>query len=160
MKRLICILPLCLLLCACAETVNSSPEPSTAARAVIEACEETPFIRADKDFIADNFAELPSTRDEIVYFAESNDGTEIGFFLLNDSKDIPKAKALIRDYIDSERHHVNALAALYPGEELNARLARYDGAAVGHRGELVYYIIGDRLLVQKAERALQSLPVQ
>jgi hypothetical protein len=154
MKKLLCILPFFLLLCACSDTVNGSPDPHTAARAVIEACEEASFIRADTDFVSTNFQDLPRTEEAIIYCAENNDGTEIGLFFLSDREDISRTEALIREYIDSERRQATALASLYPGEELNARLARYDNAKVGHRGVLVFYVIGDQAFVQQTMKAL------
>ena len=157
MKRLSLLLPICLLLFSCTGS-DTSPDPHAAARAVIAACEgEIDFSCADADFIATNLSDLQGAEKAAVYYGTSNNGTEIGFFLLSDASDIPSAMAAIRRYIGDERRQTSALAELYPGNELTERLARYDHAIVDRCCNLVYYIIADPHVLQQASDALRTL---
>ena len=160
MKRSLLLIPLCLLLFSCAAS-DRTPDPRAAAKAVISACGgDIDLACADADFIATNLEGLQDAADAVVYYATSNNGTEIGFFMLSDERDISKATAEIRRYIQSEREQTASLAALYPGDELTARLARYDNAIVDHRGKLVYYIIADPQVRQQAINALHAFATE
>ena len=151
MKKVFLLLPCLLLLLPSCGAKNITPE--LGAQRVLQAW-DAPFLCADEDFIQSNFAAMPPFGKATVYLSEQNDGTEFGFFEITDVKNVAAAQAAIRDYIASEREQVLSLAALYPGDELNARLARYDAAEIGATGNTAYYFIGDKDAVRAACRAL------
>ncbi|MBE6701807.1 MAG: hypothetical protein E7585_00125 [Ruminococcaceae bacterium] len=153
MKKILLLLTVLLLfLPSCKKETTLTPE--TAAERVLAEW-AIPFVRADEDFVRTNFADLDGVKDAAVYLSEENDGTEFGFFALSDKSRLNEAQANIREYIASERQQVLSLAALYPGEELNARLSRYDSATVGTTGDLVYYFIAERDVAQRLLKGLK-----
>ena len=62
----------------------------------------------------------------------------------------------IKNYIKAESEQVKTLAALYPAEELEARLARYEKATIGSKGKLVYYIVADRPISEKIRNVIRK----
>lgn len=111
---------------------------------------------ADDDFVLNNFGALDYVERAEVYLSANGDGTEIGFFQLTDTSHTGKMKSAIREYLESERRSVESLAALYPGEELNRRLSRFDSATVAESGTLVYYIVAASHDAQKIQKAIQN----
>lgn len=140
MKTIWILLSLCLLFSACA-TQPKELDLQAAAQRTMESYEANAFVRADEDFVATNFGTPEYLEEAAVYYTQNGDGTEFGFFRLSDAKYTAEMERLIRDYLASERESVEALAALYPAEELQARLARFDSVTVGAVGNTVYYFL-------------------
>ena len=85
--------------------------------------------------------------------AASGKSTLAAFLAEKYGADVEK---IIQTYIQSERESVEALAALYPAEELSARLARFDGATVKTVGLTTYYVIADAKIVKKTENLFKN----
>ena len=142
MKWICLILALSCLLSACqkAETDLSGED---AARRVCAACGDGTLRRADDDFVTAVLGGTDRVSWAAIYLDTADNGTEVGLLEAVDTVSVPLVKDAVSEYLASERRSVEALAALYPGEELHARLARFDGAIVAQRGLLVYYILAD-----------------
>ena len=141
MKKLCLLLPLLLLLTACATAQAQSAE--SAANAALESYGAANYVRADDDFLTTNFGELPYVKNAVIYLSKNGDGSEFGFFELTDTRHQNELVAAIKAYLASEEQSVRSLAALYPADDLQARLARFERARVGIEGELVYYAVTD-----------------
>lgn len=154
MKKFLIFLALCCLFCSCARRDGKIQDIQSAAGATLEEY-GTPhdFVRAEQDFIATNFGNTDGITDYAVYYAA--DGTEFGFFRLSDAGNAPDMQNKVRAYLASERESVEALAALYPADELNARLSRFDKATVGTTGDVVYYFLTDPAVPQKVLKQFQ-----
>ncbi len=142
MKKIWMLLSICLLFSACA-TQPKELDLQAAAQRVMESYEANAFVRADEDFVATNFGTPEYLEEAAVYYTKNGDGTEFGFFRLSDARYTADMEQALKDYLASERESVEALAALYPAEELQARLARFDGATVGAKGDTAYYFLTD-----------------
>ena len=155
MKKLILfiVLSACLLLSACA--AKDLPVTENLEERIKQAV-DIPFVRADEDFGQTNFDGLSGVKSWRVYLSEENNGTEYGFFVMESNDDVARMQELIRAYIDSEYEQVRSLAALYPAEELEARLSRYEKATVGAKGKLVYYIVADRPISERIRHVFQQ----
>lgn len=155
MKQLVTVFLLLLLLCSCQKGQPDANVADVAGR-VLDVCGDTPsFLAADPDFVTTNFGEADFVEDAAIYMSEDFDGTEFGIFRLTDTKHEKEMLSLIRAYIQSEREAVESLAALYPAEELSARLARFDNAVVGTSNGVVYYLLMDAPLLERAKSALK-----
>lgn len=142
MNKTICVLLLlALLLSACTRTPNETDIPS-AVSAVQEEYGDK-IILADADFVRTNFGEREYVDEAQVWLSESGDGTEFGFFHLTDLRYTSEMQTAIRAYLVGEKQSVESLAALYPAEELQTRLARFDRAKIGNFGTTVYYFLTD-----------------
>ncbi len=155
MKKLWLLCTLCLCLTACGRE-NTDIGVEEAAGRVMAEYESNAFVRADDDFIETNFNTPDYVEEAAVYYTQNGDGTEFGFFRLSDAKYSADMEKIIKTYIQSERESVEALAALYPAEELNERLARFDGATVNTLGLTTYYVIADAETVQKTENLFKN----
>ncbi len=112
------------------------------------------FLVADADFSATNFgAEYITER--AVCFSQDGIG-EWGLFLLSDTAHANECKAMLRDYLNTEKEAIESLAALYPADELQERLALYKNAAVGSDGTLVWYFALDKDARTLAEQAIRQ----
>ena len=153
MKKICALLTLCLLLTACSKT-PSSLTADTASRVALEACGENNYFRADADFIETNFGQALYLQDSAVYLASNGDGTEFGFFELTDTQYRDEMTAAIRAYLASEEQSVRALSALYPADDLQERLQRFQNVTIGAKGNVVYYFLTDGALSKKAVEAV------
>ncbi|MBR6727448.1 MAG: hypothetical protein IKM08_04590 [Clostridia bacterium] len=142
MKRLSFLCVLFLLLTSCGRAQAQSA--AQAAKDALQTYGAEDFFAADGDFIKTNFGEPDFLKEGVVYLSRANDGREFGFFELTDARYREEMLTLIRDYLASEEQSVRSLAALYPADDLQARLARFEQAAVGADGTLVYYCLVDR----------------
>ncbi len=139
MKRLFILMTLLLLiLSGCG---RSEPEASDIRTLLMQKPED--YFTADEDFIKTNFGLPHYVKTAEVYLSRAGDGREIGFFLLTDTAYCEQQLLQIRDYLASEEESVRALAALYPADELQARLERFQHAKVGCSDRLVYYALTD-----------------
>lgn len=111
---------------------------------------EQGFLRADPDFTESNFGKPDFLSDSAVFLSERG---EIGIFSLNDPARAAEMLTLVNDYLALEQRSVIELAALYPADELEARLARFENAQSGAIGSVVYY----SLLDEKDAATLQGL---
>ena len=153
MKKLCLLCILCLCFVACGHESADIGTEEAAARILTE-YERNAFVRADDDFIKTNFGTPDHLKEATVYYAANGDGTEFGFFRVADASSVDDMEWLIKDYLATERAAVESLAALYPADELVSRLARLDGAAVGHVGNTVYYCVADSALCQAFSKKL------
>ena len=110
--------------------------------------------RVDDDFVRTSFGTPDYVKKVSVYFTANGDGTEIGFFQLTDAAYAGKMKGVIQDYLNSERQAVESLAALYPGQELERRISRFEHAVVEAHGTLVFYVLADD---EQREKILHAL---
>ncbi|MBQ3482617.1 MAG: hypothetical protein IJA78_00385 [Clostridia bacterium] len=156
MKRsILLIVTALLLLCACQKEQATDASADELAQAVIAATAAHEFRRADDDFTENCFEAPAAPAESAVYFAsDANDTCEFGVFRLTDTAHAADMMAAIHDYLESERAAVESLAALYPGDELEARLARYRDATVGASGNIVYYFAMEPHLAEDAQSAL------
>ena len=154
MKRFLCLCLLLFLLFGCAKE-EKSLDFETAASRILEASENGAFVRADEDFVKTNFGAPDYLTEAVVYYAERDDGTEFGFFRVSDAMHVSDMEQTVSEYLATEREAVESLAALYPAEELNARLARFQHAKTGARDTVVYYCLGDDALCKAFERAIR-----
>lgn len=138
---LLLMLSLLLTLGACDGREASAPDFVTTKQQLSAAFDEREgFLRADEDFVATNFGTPDYLLDSTVYLSDTG---EIGVFSLSDPRHAAKMQAAIKEYLATEREAVISLAALYPADELSARLARFDNARVGTVGSIVYYYLLD-----------------
>ena len=136
MKRFCLILPLLLLLGGCNATAPASLEQAEAQALRTVGAD---YRLADADFIATNFPDMPPLKQAKVYLAANGDGREFGFFELSEERQAPQAIASLRAYLANEEQAVRALAALYPAEELQVRLARFARVKIEQNGRLIGY---------------------
>lgn len=111
------------------------------------------FIVADEDFVISNFETAGESFGATVCLLREGVG-EFGLFLLPDAKSAANFLVLVQKYLANEGDAIRSLAALYPAEELEKRLATYDKALVGKKGTLVYYFA---LPEEEAEIAIAAL---
>ena len=156
MKRVFCLLiSLSLFFCACQGKTESASSLLSAATRVQNALGgKESFYEADEDFIADNFGELPYVQEAKVFLGCGEKMQEFGIFRLTDRQKASELKMILKDYLATEKEALTSLSALYPAEELSARLAAYEGAHVGSEGMLVYYFV---LECAQAKVALEAL---
>ena len=154
MKRLGLMIVTLLCIAGCARQ-GDLIDMETATRAVQNEYGDDSLVRAEDDLVRANFGDLDYVQEAAVYYTENADGTEFGFFKLSDKKFAPQMEAVIKEYLKTEREAVESLAALYPAEELSARLARFDNATVGRLGNIVYYCIADGATVKRLTDALR-----
>ena len=154
MKRFLCFCLGIVLLVGCAKE-QASVDIEAVAHKMIEASENITFVRADEDFVKTNFGTPDYLTEVVVYYAERGDGTEFGFFRVSDAMHVAEMEQTVLEYLTTERAAVESLAALYPAEELNARLARFQHAKTGARDTVVYYCLGDDALCKAFERAIR-----
>ena len=150
-KLLLLLLPLLLLFFAC--------KPQSPAAGLEEAkmslFSKSPlqdFTRADEDFIATNFGPPDYVQDHAVYLAQ---GCEAGFFTLKSDSDRAKMEKVIRAYLTRELEAAEGLAALYPSEEMQARVDRLKKAQVGGTNTFVYYLVLDDADIQDLQGKLK-----
>lgn len=149
MKRfLLCCLVMLFVLVSCAR--GSELSFDTLHQGVATHYGEQGFVRADSDFVESNFGKPDYLADSAVFLSERG---EIGIFSLNDPAHAEEMLALVNDYLALEQRSVIELAALYPADELEARLARFENAQSGAVGSVVYY----SLLDEKDATTLQEL---
>lgn len=152
-KLIVCLLALLCLLSACAaRNLPLTEDLDERIRSAVD----LPFVRADEDFGQTNFNGLAGVSSWRVYLSEANDGIEYGFFVMEDAADTIRMETQIKNYIKAESEQVKTLAALYPAEELEARLARYEKATIGSKGKLVYYIVADRPISEKIRNVIRK----
>ena len=154
MKKLCVFLALLLLFASCQRKTHLPNLPEAVEIALSQYGDETDFVRADPDFVATNFNADTEVEEAAVYLSQTGDGTEFGFFSLRDEGDKAKMIAAIDDYLESERQAVEALAALYPAEELEQRRMRFDCATVGATERLVYYFLTDPHIAKQTLKQL------
>lgn len=147
---LLLMLSLLLTLGACDGREANAPDFVTTKQQLSAAFDEREgFLRADEDFVATNFGTPDYLLDSTVYLSDRG---EIGVFSLSDPRHADRMQAVIKEYLATEREAVISLAALYPADELSARLARFDNARVGAVGSTVYYYMLDGEVTGVAER--------
>jgi len=157
MKRTIPILLMLLVLCACKKEQTHTASVEELGGAVCAAAEAYAFERADADFVETGFDAPAALAESAVYFAsDPSDTCEFGIFCLTDAAHAGEMERAIRSYLENERSAVESLAALYPGDELKTRLARYRDALVGTSGNIVYYFVMDPQTASGARDALLS----
>ena len=157
-KRIFCLL-ICLSLffCACQGEKESTSSLSGAVRRVQNALGgKENFYEADEDFIADNFGELPYVQEAKVFLGSGEMTQEFGIFRLTDRQKASELKMILKDYLSAEKEALTSLSALYPAEELSARLSAYEEAHVGSEGMLVYYFVLERTQAKMALEALNG----
>ncbi|MBE6629290.1 MAG: hypothetical protein E7624_00390 [Ruminococcaceae bacterium] len=115
---------------------------------------EEDFVIADADFTVDHFGEPTFLQDAIVALGNGKKTREFGLFRLKDRTKAAELKASVRQYLKGEQEALISLSALYPTEELEARLALYQNATVGSEGMLVYYFVLDKKETKLAIEAL------
>ena len=141
--RILTLFLLTLMLCfgGCDRQSEQPPDFVTTKQQLSAAFDEREgFSRADEDFVTTNFGDPPYLLDSAVYLSDTG---EIGVFSLSDVKHTAEMQEKIKAYLATEREAVVSLAALYPADELSARLARFDSARVGAVGATVYYYMLD-----------------
>lgn len=151
--RMLCLL--LAILCLLPSCAPKEPTPDTVAERM-EAYGTAALRRADEDFVRTNFGAADRWETADVYLSAAGDGTEIGIFWLTDVAHTEEMKATVREYMESERRSVESLAALYPGEELDRRLARFEHAVIESQGRMVYYILADEDQQRELLSALKS----
>ncbi|MBQ8356782.1 MAG: DUF4358 domain-containing protein [Clostridia bacterium] len=157
MKRFCFLLiALLLLLPSCGRRADELSLAKATDMVLTEYGDNASFVRADGDFITTNFGNREDVAESAVYFSESGDGTEFGFFRMSDAAHCGDMESDVRAYIASERQSVESLAALYPADDLNARLKRFDNATVGTVGNIVYYFITEPTIAKNAVRRFRG----
>ena len=154
MKRLAFMILVLLLASGCARQ-SGLVDMESAARAAQNEYGDTALVRAEDDLVHANFGDPDYLEEAAVYYTQNADGTEFGFFKLSEEKFVPQMEAVIQEYLRTEREAIESLAALYPAEELSARLARFDGAIVGRSGNIVYYCLADSATAQRISAAIK-----
>ena len=150
MKRLFLLfLTLALFLPACAKQSGSQDDPR---KQLFSISEFASLTRADDDFVETNFGDPDYLDEGEVYFSDKG---EVGFFLLEDTRYVQEMIKSIERYLSTERDSLLALAELYPTNELETRLRRFDHAKVEARGALVYYLLLDPELMEAASAAMK-----
>jgi hypothetical protein len=102
--------------------------------------EEDEFHPADPDYLENCFAFEAAPTDAAIFFGEEY-GIEIGVFFFADAATAKASLPAVREYLATEEQSVRDLAALYPAEELRARLFRYENAVVLQKGRTVAYFL-------------------
>lgn len=155
MKRLYSLFFLLILLCGCQRSSAADLSLSDALQRVQNALGgKEGFTLADEDFTALNFGTPEYLEGSTICFDSGSDTREIGIFRLSDRRRAQEMKEKVREYLETEQKALASLAHLYPAEELEERLARYQRATVGSEGMLVYYFVLDEKDAQKALSAL------
>ena len=141
MKKLFLLLPLLLILCACAQkpTVTLAKVEATA----LSSYGANDYFLADEDYATASFPEARHVKNARIYLSKGNDGREFGIFELTDSRYISETVGAIRTYLENEEQAVRSLAALYPAEELAARLRRLDRVRIECTGNVISYYLVD-----------------
>lgn len=139
MKKIFCLILLLFLMTACGAKQQLDFEQTVSDTLQISGAND--FTVADPDFIETNFGAPDYLVKARVYISKANDGRELGFFELADAKHQGDMLARIRDYLESEELSVRSLAALYPADDLQVRLSRFEKATVGAADTLVYYTL-------------------
>ncbi len=157
MKKARCLaalLALLLLLGGCTREARSDEaELEASAAKVLESLGgKERFLRADDDFTEMNFS-ADYIEERAVYLAEDGIG-EWGLFSLRDTAQSRACREMLADYLENERAAIESLAALYPADELQERLALYQNAQVGADGALVWYFA---LPASESNLALRAL---
>ena len=158
MKRTVLVLFAALLILGgCQKQTTVDTTADVLASAVLHATPEHEFTRADDDFVESGFDAPEALRESAVYFAsDAGETCEFGIFCLIDAARAEDMVRAVRRYLEQERAAVESLSALYPGDELEKRLACYRDALVGVSGNIVYYFAMDSDAVQRAQQSLQS----
>ena len=110
------------------------------------------FDEADEDFIKSNFEFGEKITDGAVFLAESGYAREFGVFLVREGEEQAVIDA-INAYLEKERAAVEALSHLYPSEELQEILARYDASEIERYGSAVAYFLLPPAEVREAKKA-------
>ncbi len=110
------------------------------------------FDVADEDFVATSFEDRVF-EESAVYFVRDGFG-EFGAFLLPSAAEAAAFEGTVRTYLAREAEAIRSLAALYPAEELEARLACFEGASILRRGAAVYYFALPREDISLAMRVV------
>ena len=155
MKRILCS-ALLFFLCvspfsACAREIAGLDAEEIGER-VEESLPRHDFDEADEDFIKSNFDFGDKITDGAVFLAESGYAREFGVFFVKNGEE----KAVIDGitaYLEKERAAVEALSHLYPSEELQEILSRYDAAEIERYGSAVAYFLLPPTEVQEAKKA-------
>ncbi|MBQ8340758.1 MAG: hypothetical protein IJY22_00090 [Clostridia bacterium] len=139
MKKTMFLLSLCLLLAlgGCRGQADPAQTMDQAASSMLTAHGKDRYVLADEDFVTTNFGSEDHIKRAAIYLSREGDGTEFGFFELTDVKYRDRMIAEIRAYLAEEEAAVRSLAALYPANDLQARLYRFTRAKVGATGNLV-----------------------
>lgn len=157
MKRMILLaLSISLLLVGCGRKATDGKKEITSDVAEIQAVlgGKERFDEADEDFIATSFEDR-AFEEQGVYFMCDGFG-EFGTFLLPSAAEAAAFEGAVRAYLDREAEAIRSLAALYPAEELEARLACFDDAKILRRGAAVYYFALPREDMNRAVRAVDG----
>ena len=141
MKRLFLLSAALLLALSACNAKASAPAKKSAQELLAQ--DTADYFVADEDFVATNFGCHDYLVSAKVYLSKSGDGREFGFFELTDREYSVQMQQIIKDYLASEEQSIRSLAALYPADELQARLARFAKATVASEGVLVYYVLTD-----------------
>lgn len=159
MKRFVLFLLLFTLLFAgCTKREKGAPAADLVADSVIDALHgEARFHAADADYTEMSFDFAPLPTESALYFGEEF-GVEIGVFSFESAAAAERGAATIKNYLSREADAVRDLAALYPADELTARLARYAHATVLVEGNTAaYFLLPDTERPLAEEAFLEAL---
>ena len=145
---LLCVISL---LFSCAKEIGDLSAEDLAER-VEESLSLHDFEEADEDFIQNNFSFADSITDGEVFLAESGYAREFGVFLAREGEERAVTDG-ITAYLEQERAAVEALSHLYPSEELQEILSRYDAAEIERYGRAIAYFLLPPDEVREAKKA-------
>ncbi len=153
-KRVFSLLSLLFCLCVifgCARDIGDL-DASTLSERVEESLSQHDFDEADEDFIENNFSFSDSITDGAVFLSQSGYAREFGVFLAKKGEENAVIDA-ITAYLEQERAAVEALSHLYPSEELQEILSRYDAAEIERYGNAVAYFLLPSTEIREAKKA-------
>ena len=140
-KFILLLLSLFLLLCGCKSEANTECRV-IGARICASLDDGEDFQNADADFISETLGFTDKTK-ETVLLLDTNDGgmREIGIFLAEKTGDIKEIEQRIREYLKGESEALTSLLALYPTNDLQERLWRYQNATLVSKGNYIAYFV-------------------
>lgn len=158
-KRLLLLFIPLLLLCSACE--KSPPKAEDSAQALyLRVCETFggtgAFLIADSDFAKTNFEGCDGIDEALICFGEGGENREFGIFRVSTHRQAIALKERIRAYLSREQEALHSIAALYPAEELEEKLALYRDATIGIDGDTVYYFVMDPKDTTRALAALKQ----
>ena len=140
MKRFLWILMVfSLFLTGCGKQATTQT-PDALSAAILEHLPDMKFTPCDGDYVENgfDFAEFPTAY--ALCFGEEF-GMEIGVFSFENQGAAWAGAEAVKAYLAREEQAVRDLSALYPANELTARLSRYQSATVHVRGNTVAYFL-------------------